>query len=965
MPAQVTVEINVNKHLHLKKPNNSFLVSKLYKNAKAKKPDQDPFPNTPASWGIKRATTLVNLQKHIESGKAIRFGVFNSNGSDLWALKERLNVQKWYELCDIVHGYATGFYVDIDGCTKEVFDRAFADQYIKQHCFLANYSASSDHESTGIYRFHMVFLYAENQSYITSISYVKSVFHRLNTEVFNGSAGSKGKDGSLDSGCFEPTRIKFGSKDKSVFYVNESAAKIETATIIEKGDEYDQLNKSDQGVSLNILKDLDLKPDSPKSLVYFLSLRECLFAKGYPLDKIETWEAPIEGFNPQWGDIRHETVQGLNSTQYNGIDIRTVNLGSQSRSLSLSFLENGWILYYARGRGTGGSYLDYLRDWFIFSQYDTETAAKVLQAKGVETELFFPAIETFLESKDCDLELFRETVKRNLSLKDSVDVSEEFDTEDLLVDSSVLECLDTSKICRTEEVAKDTFKHFINGDFIFKVFVSYYRDRVVKTIDKSGNISYFWYEHVKGTCAYYWTAISASFLESKVWVFAEKLLEQLSLSFETIQSMRERGARVFAIALAQNRCKLKQVFDFLVYENTDFRPYKNGLFRLKDNQLIPYDPNHFTSYVLPFDYQPVYQSRHVDLLKEYIRKSIDTTLSEADQQQIFDFYLELIFLTMNGKASDIKLYIWLTAESNSGKSSFVQVISALINPFYELRSDEAYHESLKGFARKSRTAEESPANLLNEANRFKNEVFVEAFLISMDDKRGITASQVDELKKIVTPNATMRREKKGGDITFVPNKALIIFTGEQDPTFSFNNQGGVNRLCLIDYRRQDTHLYESVVKMFTSLDIRQELDNYFMTQYSAAIVTAKYQTLPKVLLDRQKRFVAENDPVTQFLDTCLEYDPSYYQKAKVIYATYSLFDQNCIKFKTTDHLLAKKLKPALTKKNVTSANTERGKDKGILFLGCRLKTFEEIREYLHFKDDYHEHNFPLEMGISA
>lgn len=112
----------------------------------------------------------------------------------------------------------------------------------------------------------------------------------------------------------------------------------------------------------------------------------------------------------------------------------------------------------------------------------------------------------------------------------------------------------------------------------------------------------------------------------------------------------------------------------------------------------------------------------------------------------------------------------------------------------------------------------------------------------------------------------------------------------------------------------------------------------------------------------ESKVSTENDPVTQFLDTCLEYDVDLYEKASYLYSVYSLFDQNCVKFKTTDNQLAKRLKPALEKKEIRNIRSERKGSKGIFFTGCRLKPFEDIRDYLHFRDVNQENDVEFQLN---
>lgn len=555
-------------------------------------------------------------------------------------------------------------------------------------------------------------------------------------------------------------------------------------------------------------------------------------------------------------------------------------------------------------------------------------------------------------------EVFREAfkIRRETTIFDRFE-SLKFDGDDPQTDSSCLKDLKVWDLIRSEEGAKEVYKYKINQSAIFNLFLKYYPQRFIKVQVSKGSYSFYFYEkyydsNAPDTVAYYWCEWSKEVYHSRIWRFAKALLAQVreQISIGDWDNMTNACDRYFDTLLSQDLCTLPHVSKPI--EDTRYRPYLNGLYDLENKELIPYSSKIFTISVIPFYYKEITASLVFDSYKRYIKSSLQR-YSEPIQEDFANFLIEVLFLAMVGKASCLKLFLWLTAPSNSGKTSFVDLLRTIVDPAAVVSvsaSDPAYQ-----FPEIQRSSVQQPLTFLDPTGRFKNRVFEHAYLISCDDEKGLKTQHMGELKKIVSINALMPLETKFSNaVQSIPVRSLLIFTGETDPSVSFTDRGGINRLILWDYS-PNIECYREFSTLLANHEDRQELDSFLVTKLDYKTIADKYQTLPDFVKQRQQQFREDYDPITQFFKLCCDQGKGYYVPARTLYSVFQRFDENCIKYKKTEAAIGKLLKSHFDRlggDSIQIKRTTKNKVVGVFYLGLKLKPWEEIEEHLHFFDDY-------------
>lgn len=531
-----------------------------------------------------------------------------------------------------------------------------------------------------------------------------------------------------------------------------------------------------------------------------------------------------------------------------------------------------------------------------------------------------------------------------------------FDGEDFLTDETCLKDLKVWDLVRSEEGAKDVYKYKINQSAIFDLFLKYYPNRFIK-IKLAETYVFYFYEKYNdpnspNSNAYYWVQWGKETFHSRLWRFAKALLKQIKEQIKQGEwdQMTHACNGYFTALLSQDLCTLPYLSK--PQEDTRYRPYLNGLFDLNTKTLQPYTPKVFNISVIPFEYKVLNDSKTFDTYRAYIKSSLQKYPPNL-QDSFADFLIEVLFLTLIGKASCLKMFLWLVAPSNSGKTSCVDLLRRLIDPSAVVsvaESDPSYQ-----FPDIQRSSVQQPLLFLDPANRFKNQVFENSYLITCDDEKSLNSKHMGELKRIVSVDSRMSVEKKNINGTYtVDVRSLIIFTGENDPSVSFTDRGGINRLVLWDYT-PDLDCFNKFSDLLADYSNRQELDSYLMTNFSFLDLAKKYRELPDFVKQRQQQFREDYDPFTQFFKICCEYGGDYYVQASILYSVFQRFDENCTKYKKTETTIGKQIKGYLDRLDscdVQVKRTTKDKQTGIYYLGLRLKPWEDLEEHLHFFDDY-------------
>lgn len=224
--------------------------------------------------------------------------------------------------------------------------------------------------------------------------------------------------------------------------------------------------------------------------------------------------------------------------------------------------------------------------------------------------------------------------------------------------------------------------------------------------------------------------------------------------------------------LANNIVRRKQFFFDSIEGAINF---KNGVLDLKDeesfvNKLLPHSPEYGFRGVLPFDYNP---NARCPKFETWIRD-----VMQGDESLVLVLQEFMGYIVRGG---DYKYHkaLWLEGVGRNGKSTFVDVLKALIGSgnfsaisIKTLIGDKFAGSDLDG--KLANFSEETSPNELKDTGPFKN----------------------------LTGDGDIFAQKKYGDPYILRNKAKLIMTYNQIPDLGDVTKGMLSRPIIIPFRKE-------------------------------------------------------------------------------------------------------------------------------------------------------------------
>jgi phage/plasmid-associated DNA primase len=837
-----------------------------------------PNKNIARNWGQPQDFTLEQIKNLVLEGKTIRFGCVSTS------TKKPKNTPL-YNFCQPQEGG----YIDLDDLLTTEHDRILTDLLFNS-AFLINYSfstdfASAERSSHACFNYSRPLLVQQKEHQ----KVIKSLYHYLDSKY------KLSKEGKFDSACFDPTRLKFGTKNEP-----ERIIKFDSGAVLDVDIWLEYYEKNKSSIEKNNRPDLQTDIPEERQSIYLEALKQST-------KDLVNWNDPnsfsyYPGHNFTYRADQSDDLKD----QWDGYDFRgwSDNPGAEGRSASFVFTieKTGNIYACARGNANQGySFTSYLvacyRERF-FSQYQTFENFPEKESKA-----FYDAIQDYFNLKFSDqsrklLERFESKVKVEQKKRKSNDLFLESKTgfnrfwnNDQLVD---LEALEKKFPFAIEQKTKEVDQVVILPIVLAEVFLSFYKGRI-KLVNNNQKTEFLMYldTEINGKVCYFWHSLSESILKSKIsqWIrfyYGEALKtmrgeDQAELLFSRCKTDLMEGMK-------QLLCTLEKITPAQVLETDDHLiPFTNGLYCLSTKKLYPFSPDSFTRRVIPFDYSAEYDSSAFDYARSFFRDWFDT--SEDLRDEVTDHFLDMVLITWTFQAEKLKMIQWFVGESNSGKNEKIEALMSVMNPFLWKKENQFVHRSNWDFT-KVFSSKESADIFFDASNRFASIGYTDRYWTMFDEVDNLSPAQLGKLKSAVGTDTKIRAEQKGGSIFNIPVKCMHTFLSENDPQIPYNNKGGLKRLQLFKVQPLDISRHLEYKEKMSDPEFLKNLFLYAVNQDIEAKVKKLQKSEPEFMKQTKIKFQEENNPYVQFVSECLEKDDNFFLTSDQLFTLYSVFSNN-------------------------------------------------------------------------
>ena len=343
-----------------------------------------------------------------------------------------------------------------------------------------------------------------------------------------------------------------------------------------------------------------------------------------------------------------------------------------------------------------------------------------------------------------------------------------------------------------------------------------------------------------------------------------------------------RGWRWLGVKVSQSRIKsLVAMLEADVFkpdrdiidtagERAKYVPLKNGLFNVETMELEEHRPELYFTHQLPFDYDPM--AKCPQWLR-FLETSLVYRGTEEPDYDMIMFTQEAMAYSMTAR-TDMKVSFWLYGAGDSGKSTLLSVLRALMGDFH------------------------STIDLNNlGGNRF--------MLSGIVGKRVVSFTEADQ--GAVLPDGLYKALVGGSDEIFadVKNKAGITFRPEAKLWWAMNNQPRNTDRSGALTRRLEAILFNRTIpkhQRIENLDARlaRELPgifNWLKEGYERLVQQGAFTEVAQAS-EWKENYIRENDTELNFVEELLEADPRGRIASKVLYESYrSWCDENGFKSK--------------------------------------------------------------------
>ena len=297
------------------------------------------------------------------------------------------------------------------------------------------------------------------------------------------------------------------------------------------------------------------------------------------------------------------------------------------------------------------------------------------------------------------------------------------------------------------------------------------------------------------------------------------------------------------------------ITDSLCNQHKHLLNFKNGMFDIESQQLLPHSPHYLSTIQIPHEYIPNELSPEDIQLVDFLRQ---TKLKQDDIDMILD-YIAYCLTTQNG----MKCFMCLVGGSNTGKSTLIKMVTSLIGK----------HNM-------------SALSIQDMAVRFYPAQLKDKLVNACADNSSIALDDIGNLKKITGDDEIMYEDKGCKPYFFTPFSKLL---------FSFNT-------LPLQLEEKSDAFYERIriLEMNTKIVLTQTyVDDLCSPESVSSIIPVLCKRLrglkkikpsknSKLLSDRLR---AESDSIHSFMTTRVSRTGDYvdYVAKDTLYNEYSRF----------------------------------------------------------------------------
>ena len=285
-------------------------------------------------------------------------------------------------------------------------------------------------------------------------------------------------------------------------------------------------------------------------------------------------------------------------------------------------------------------------------------------------------------------------------------------------------------------------------------------------------------------------------------------------------------------------------------ESTGLLPLLNGVLDLKTKELLPHSPDNKLTWCVPYEYNPLATS---ELIQNWL---LTMCGGDRDLVQLMRAYLLGI---VTGR-TDWQKYLELVGPGGTGKSTFTRLATALVG------QENVHTTTLKKL----------------EKSKFETASIACKRLVLINDSERY-AGEVGKLKNLTgqdtLPYEVKFKQSKGG---FNPDALVIVTTNEVIQSADYTSGLARRRISVpmfnkIESDRQKNLIEHKNNRMYGEfLPYIPGLLNWVlkMDEEKATSIVKNYEAKVPSLLAQKARTLVETNPIADWLDNFIVYDPN-------------------------------------------------------------------------------------------
>lgn len=322
---------------------------------------------------------------------------------------------------------------------------------------------------------------------------------------------------------------------------------------------------------------------------------------------------------------------------------------------------------------------------------------------------------------------------------------------------------------------------------------------------------------------------------------------------------------VIPMLKASQRTEVLKYLEIIIPEDTEtsdskYIAFKNGIYDLEEDDLIPFDPSIIITNMIPWDYNT-----------EAYSELCDNTLNKisCNDPEIRSLLEEAIGYSFFRQNEMSKSFI-LTGEGANGKSTFLDMLKNVLGRqnFVALDLDEL-------------------------SDRFNTSSMSGKLACIGDDSNDdfLQGKQLSQFKKIVSGN-DLKGENKGQDIFFFKPYTKLFFSFNELPRMRNRGFGALKRRLVIipfdaKFSKEDPDYDPLITWKLKKKEVAEYLIQLGIDGLMRVLQNHKFTESQKVV-DRVEGYEKDNNPILSFLSE-IDHDEIFNHETKEVFLKYEIF----------------------------------------------------------------------------